>query len=43
VAYVARYGHQPLPVIWSLSLRELNAFQEALSWLVKEENPKPGS
>jgi hypothetical protein len=42
VAYVARYGHQPLEQILRLSRRELRQFKEALNSIVERENkPKP--
>ena len=40
IAYAARYGKQPLPVLMALSYRELCAFNLALSDLVKSESGK---
>lgn len=38
IAYLARYGHQPVDVLLGLSLRDLNSFQEAISEIVEREN-----
>ena len=41
LAYAGRYGHQPLDGALRMTLRELDAFNEAVSNIVEEEN-KPG-
>jgi hypothetical protein len=39
IAWICRYGHQPIDVILKLDLYRLNKFQEALSELLEEERP----
>lgn len=38
LAYAARYGHQPLDVLFKLTRSQLVAFNRALSELVEAEN-----
>lgn len=40
IAYLARYGHQPLSEIRAMTLRDAEAFQDALGDLVVMENKK---
>jgi hypothetical protein len=38
LAYCARYGKQPLPVLRDMTVRELRDFQAALAAIVEQEN-----
>ena len=38
LAYAARYGHQPLPVLMALSRKRLQSLMKALSQIVTKEN-----
>lgn len=38
LAYLGRYGHQPVNVALKLTLRELNALAAQVAELVREEN-----
>ena len=42
LAYVARYGHQPLSVATQWTVRELGVFADEISRIVAVEN-KPGA
>ena len=38
LAYVGRYGHQPVDVARRLTMRELGALADCVAQLVREEN-----
>lgn len=40
IAYVCRYGHQPLSEVKAMSQRELRELTAALSRLVERESPE---
>ncbi len=40
LAYVGRYGHQPVSVAAALPVRQLRLLADALNDIVVEENPK---
>lgn len=41
LAYAARYGHQPITVLYDMPMSELTIFVRALSAIVREENTPP--
>lgn len=41
LAYAARYGKQPLTVLYEMTLDELATFVRALGLIVREENTPP--
>lgn len=43
LAYVARYGHQPVDVSKRLPLRELKLLADQLAKIVEEENAPPNA
>jgi hypothetical protein len=38
LAYVGRYGHQPIDIALRLTVRQLNMLAESVAELVREEN-----
>lgn len=40
LAFVGRYGHQPLDVAMRLTVPDLELFAECVGELIKEESPK---
>ena len=38
MAYLGRYGHQPVNVVMKLTMRELSALAEQVNEIVREEN-----